>query len=293
MRGVRIAVALIVVLAAIAALRVTRVRSMDHFLASQRYEDIYYLPPTEWLVTMSLGYREALADLIWLRALVYFGDEIVHRGDVEHVFNYGDAIATLDPDFKRVYAWVGMAGLYRPTEIPVDEMRRAADFLERGVRRFPDDGELAWDLGATLSFEIAPHVEDPEERRELKRRGAEYMMTAARLGAGPAWLALTNASELERLGQTEQAARHLEEMYASVSDPDLRARIAGALEELRSAAYAEAFRRANAEAEEQRQRDFPYLDPTLHLLVGPRPPVDETALLENRFLEPDPALGED
>ena len=30
----------------------------------------------------SLGHREALAGLIWLRALVYFGDELQHRGEV-------------------------------------------------------------------------------------------------------------------------------------------------------------------------------------------------------------------
>ena len=66
------------------------------------------------------GWREALADLIWMRALVYYGDEIVHEGDVEFVFEYGDAIEALDPDLVSVYRWVGTAGIYRPQAITVE-----------------------------------------------------------------------------------------------------------------------------------------------------------------------------
>jgi len=56
---------------------------MDHYLSMQAYEDIYYLPPPKWLQVMSLGHRRAVADLIWLRALIYFGDEFVNRGAVK------------------------------------------------------------------------------------------------------------------------------------------------------------------------------------------------------------------
>ena len=40
-------------------------------------EDLLYLPPTDDLLRMSLGYREALADLIWIRAVVFAGSELV------------------------------------------------------------------------------------------------------------------------------------------------------------------------------------------------------------------------
>src|SRR5690606_22453033 len=106
----------------------------------------------------------------------------VHRGQVRHVFHYADAILALDPHFKRVYRWVGTTGMYRPAGVGVEEIRRSTEYLERAARLFPDDGKLAWDAGASLAFELAPHVEDPEEKERVRARGVEYMQTAARLG---------------------------------------------------------------------------------------------------------------
>ncbi|MFW6067479.1 MAG: hypothetical protein ACOC97_04015 [Myxococcota bacterium] len=286
-----IAVALVAVLlaAAVPGVRVLRARAMDHYLATQRYEDVYYLPPAEWLPVFSLGYDEALADLIWMRGLVYFGDELRHRGAVRHVFEYGDAIVTLDPQFKRVYRWASMAALYNPgTKLEPEEIERARAFLERGVQRFPDDGELAWEMGALLAYELAPRVEDPEEKRRIKREAAPYLMTAAREGAGPAWLALSNASELERLGRNEQAVRHLQEMYALVSDEATREEIRARIARLKSQAHAEAVAREIDRLEARRREELPYVPLDFYLLVGPRPVVDEAALLERNFVPGEP-----
>lgn len=240
------------------------------YLDGQRYEDVYYLPPRDTLSVFSLGYDAALADLIWMRALVYYGDELQHEGHVRFVFDYAEAIEQLDPGFRAVYSWVGTAGMYRPTEVERDDMERTIELMERGVERFPEDGELAWELGAALVFELAPHVDDPEEKNRVRSRGLPYLMRAARLGAAPEWASLTNASLLERVGRADQAASHLEEMYLSVSDPELRERLGNRIRELRERAEAEAFLAANRDLEQRRQRDYPYLPVGLYLLVGPR-----------------------
>jgi hypothetical protein len=243
--------------------------------ATQTYEDIYYLPPPAWLPAFSLGHREALADLIWMRALVYFGEEFRERGEVRHVFDYGEAMLSLDPDFRRVYRWIGMAGIYRPNAVSEADTRRAMSFLERGVARFPDDGELAWDLGAAQMYELAPRLAPSPEKDALKLQATEHMMTAARLGAGPAWLVLSNATQLQRLGEMEQAARHLEEMYSSVRDRDMRAQIATQIAAIRGRSEAEAFERANRQLDEAHRREYPYLPLGLYVLVrDPRPPRD-------------------
>ncbi len=254
-----------------------RWRAQQHFRDTQRYEDIYYVPPDAWLPVFSLGYDRALADLLWMRALVYFGDELVHRGQVRHVFDYANAILTLDPDFERVYRWAGTAGMYRPQATSLDDMYEAVDFLRRGVDRFPDDGDLAWDLGASLAFELVPLVDDPREKERLRAAGVEHMQTAALLGAGPDWLALTNATQLRRLGQTEQAIHHLEEMYGIVSDPDIKRQIELEIANLRGQAHADAMRETARELDERHRREFPYLPETLYLLIGPRPVVDPDA----------------
>jgi len=246
------------------ALRLSAVAQRD---ATETYEDIYYLPPPAWLPAFSLGHREALADLIWMRSLIYFGEEFRERGELRHVFEYGEAMLTLDPDFRRVYRWIGMAGIYHPTAATEADTRRSVSFLERGVARFPDDGELAWDLGATEMYEFAPMLHDGPEKDALKLQATEHMMTAARLGAGPAWLVLANATQLKRLGQLEQAARHLEEMYSTVRDPDMRSQIGTQIAAIRGRSEAEALERAMRELDQAHRRDYPYLSLGLYLLV--------------------------
>lgn len=274
----------LVALALVAGTRAVRVRTMDHLVGSRTYEDVYYVPPPAWLPVLSLGFDEALADLIWVRTLLYFGDELQHRGDVEHAFDYADAILALDPDFRRVYRWVGMAAMYRPVEVTEDDIRRGIAYLERGARRFPMDGKLAWDLGASLVYELGSRLPPGDEKDRLKREGLEHMQAAARLGAGPPWLVLANASQLERLGQREQAIRHLVEMYDAVQDDDTRAEIATRLEALRADAAARALRATLRSLEDARQRDFPYAPAGLYLLLGDRPPVDAAGALRRRFV---------
>ena len=273
---IKVAAVLSILVAALVVLasttRTLRARAVHHFAATQTYEDVYYLPPARWLPVLSLGWDEALASVVWLRALVYFGEELNQRGRARYVFDYADAILTLDPFFLRAYRWVGTTGMYRPAEagVSVDDIRQATSYLERATNLFPDDGKLAWETGASLAYELAPLIEDVSERERIRGRGIEYMMTAARLGAAPEWQVFTNATQLRRLGQTDRAIRHLEEMYDLVDDSATRAQIELELQRLRSAAEAEALREAHEQLERQRLRDFPYLQPTLYLLVGPR-----------------------
>lgn len=269
-----------------AAMRVCRVSAMRHYMATQLYEDVYYLPPTGWLPVFSLGYKEATTDLLWLRSLVYFGTELTHQGEVKYLFNYVDGMLSLDPHFRQVYRWVGNAALYRTGTITSKDAMRAIAYLEKGVKLFPDDGELAWDLGATLAYELPPLLADPKDKEAAKARGVPYLETAARLGAGPSWLALSNATQLRRLGQVEQAVRHLEEIYATVHDPQTRQSIRDQIARYRDEAYAEAFYHAHHEFEAQRKSNYPYLNPALFMLVGPKQSLNGNELLLANFDRP-------
>jgi hypothetical protein len=274
---------LVVLVTAPAVMSTSRRNGQAHYLRTQRYEDGYYLPPPAWLQIFSIGHREALAGMIWLKGLVYFGDELGHRGEVANLFHYADAMLALDANFKRVYAWVATCAIYRTGTVEVKDVRRAIAYLEQGVRRFPDDGELAWSLGATYLYELIPMLETDEERQEARRLGVEHIMAASRLGAGPAWLALSTVSELGKLGQTDRQLAHLQEVYAQVSDPDVKKSIEERIAELRDASYLEALRRTHEQVESARRRDFPYVDFDLFLLVGSRPPFDGRALMLRKF----------
>jgi hypothetical protein len=260
-----------------------RTLAQRHYAATQTYEDVYYLPPDEALLIASLGYRGALADLIWMKALIYYGEELSHRGDVKNLYRYGDAMLALDPDWKRVYRWIASSALYRTGTVTVADARAAIRYLEVATRRFPDDGELAWDLGANYAYELAPMLEADRDRAAARQKGLEYLEAAALRNAGPPWLVLQTSRQLQALGRNEQAIRHLEDVYATTSDPQVRTQIEQQLTLLRSATYAEALKRTNEELEAARVKAFPYLDTTLYLMVGPRPPFGGDAWLARGF----------
>jgi len=188
--------------------REVRLRAFSQHQAGQRYEDLYYLPAHDWLPVLSLGYRQALADLIWCRSLVYFGEDIGQSGKVKYVFEYTDAILALDPDFRPAYRWISTAAIYRPVALDIEQGLRAADYLKRALARWPDDWELHWDYGSLLRFELAPLETNPARKRQLLERAAPHIRAAALHGAGPPWLALNSVELLNKLGHLEQAIRH-------------------------------------------------------------------------------------
>lgn len=252
-----------------------RGRASAEFHARQTYEDVYYLPSPAALQVLSLGYRRALADLIWMRAQIYVGDELAERGGADHIFHYTEAMLAVDPDFRRVYRWIGVTGVYRSRDSTVAEVERAIAIMERGIERFPDDPKLVWDLGATIAFDLVPRMEPSEERAEYERRGAELLQEAARRGEGPPWLVFSTIAQLSRLGENQRAIEHLQEMYLLADDPTLRAQIEAELWERQAdidgVAYIELMRAIEAERSEL----YPFVPPDFYPLLRPIRDLDE------------------
>ncbi|HEY6879854.1 MAG TPA: hypothetical protein VI299_17620 [Polyangiales bacterium] len=277
MRSVHRSRSIFVALACVALcypLRALRLQAVDAYRGALHYEDVYYLPSPSTLAVLSLGFHAALADLLWCKSLVYFGEEVLHRGEVQYVFQYTDAVLALDPDFQRPYSWIATAALYRPAKVTIDDGMRAAAYLERAVKRWPKDGELRWDYGSLLRFELAPLEKDPVKKRRLLELAAPQLELATRLGAGPPWLALNSAELLNKLGRSEQAIRQLEEMRAATRDPDLQREIDNKLQQLQVRTYVEAMRTAEGQFEREHAHSYPYLSDGLFFWVGSRPAND-------------------
>ncbi len=253
------------------AARTLRLQAFAAHQDAERHEDVYYLPPPDWLPTMSFGYTSALADLLWCRSLVYFGEELAHRSPAKNVLRYTDAILALDPTLRAAYRWAATGIGYRLVPPTVEEVTQASEYLKRAVERWPNDGELRWDLASYLRFELGPRLsDDPARKERVLAEAVPHMHAAVLKGAGPPWLALNNATLLSKLGQKEHAIRQLEEVYPTLNDEAVRAQIRQRLAQLRSDSYAEAVQVAAEQFEEERQANFPYLDGDLFLLVGPK-----------------------
>jgi len=253
-------------------IRYSRAAAFEHHAASQSSEDVYYLPADEHILRgLTLGYYEVAADLLWMRALLYYAENLSERGTATCAVDYAEALASLDPGFAQIYHWAGMVPFYISSVSEQEARVRCVEFMVRGTEQLPNDGQLAWDTASTILYELLPPFEGTEAERERWRaRAGELTTRAVRLGAGPPWLAVENAALLTELGETDRAARVLEQRMALTHDMEVRADLLLRLQRLRAGADAALFEAELRRFEEARLGQFPYLTLDEYVLVGSR-----------------------
>jgi hypothetical protein len=228
--------------------------------------DGMYLPPTSLLRYTTLGHRELAADLVWIKSIIYYGEQISKRGQFRDLERHIDTVIALDPRFHTIYKWAGTVTMYRAGKIPQSAVRSSIRYLERGVEQFPRDWELSFMLGCDYLFEL--RSDDPAAIQRNRSLGATYVERAALIGGGPPWLATLAATMRTRAGQSEAAVRYLEQAYLVTEDAQVREQIEGKLTALRGDVSELA---SAAQTFDQRwQSELPYVPSDLFLLLGGR-----------------------
>ncbi len=182
--------------------------------------DIYYLPSSNTLRVLSLGHREALADLVWLEAVLFFGDKVTGDKRYEFLWRYLDTTMDLDPYHRHVYLWAGAVAMYNLNRIDNEAVFRSIHYLERGHRRFPKDWRILFSLASNYLHELK--TKDPKQESKWRRIGADYLWKAANIGGGPAYLHSLAAKVWSEQGRWEVAYRRLQAVYLSTDDPEIR-----------------------------------------------------------------------
>ena len=240
--------------------------------AHRRVLDTAEIPTLNVARVASLGHVEWLADVLWINALLYYGDSIRARNPGRYIDRYTSVMLGLDPKFRQAYLWAAVALVLRTGDVPIDDVRRAAGYLEQGLRHFPGDGELHLQRGSTLAFELAPLLpRGSDERRAARREAAEHFRKATALGEGPDWLALTAATLLTEAGRPDAAIESLRDGLVRAEAAWVRTRIEERLAELlRTHPQGEHGLVGIQQLEVSRNREYPYLPTPLYLFVGPR-----------------------
>ena len=221
--------------------------------ATQRFgtlqeEDIQLLPAPAALPMLSLGYRKALADVLWVMTLVYFGDQVAVRGRMKYLSARTDAILALDPKFRDVYPWIGVVAVYNTGGITLSDVETSNRYLERGMRVFPRDGELVYLLAFNYAIEMPPFVRDREQKKRWKRHAAELFARAARLPGAPADAALMAAEMTSRTSDRTIVIARLRSLLATATEDRIRDQLVARLAQVTSEAEAERRRRRPARA---------------------------------------------
>lgn len=121
----------------------------------------------------ALGFRNFLADLLWLEAVQVSGTARMSRGDYDRLFTLLNAVANYDPRFEIPYIMGGLILGNSPAH-----GREALSILERGLARYPERWLFHYYIGYTYYFSLGNPVD-----------GGRSMMDAARLPGSPRYLA--------------------------------------------------------------------------------------------------------
>jgi hypothetical protein len=235
--------------------------------------DAYPLPPPDETVVLSLGYRAALADVLWAHVLVSQGLHLGERRRFDNLTRFIDTINALDPTFREPYRLTDALVTLQTGKTSRTELQRAREIMERGVAARPLDGELWLLLGQFVAF-IAPagYLTDEAEKKQWREEGARFLAHAAELSGDDssiAWQALGGTGILSRAGERDAAIRFLLRTRSVTDDEELREKLQTQLDALLGEEQAEAMRRQEAAFNRLWRDDLPFIDKTAVLVLGP------------------------
>lgn len=159
-----------------------------------------------------MGHRTLAADVVWVRALLYFADSLDHPSEVKRQWQRAslEAITLLDPGWRTPYFYGG--SFLRL----LGDMDGSDLILKRGMAWLPGDAYFPFAVGMNAYL----YREDPET-------AARYVAFAAEVPGAPDWYRSAAAGLLEGHGQRRAALRYLDEQLALADRP-------AAIEALRS-----------------------------------------------------------
>ncbi len=282
MTGRRVAI----VGAAIALLTATG--AAHHVTAGKRAafppeDDVVYLPRTDALRVGAVGHRELVADLLFLRAILYFSTQLTGARNYEWLDRHLDVITELDPHFHAPYIFGTRATVYNGLTITNEMVMSSTHFAEQGLKAFPNDWELAFTEGCNWLFEMKTN--DPKEKEAWRRKGGALIRRASLVGGGPVWLSSLAARIMTEEGEADGAIRYLEEQYLAAQDDKTRQELHNLLLAKR-AANVDRLTRARDEFNAAWQRTLPYATADLFVLTGeaPSPRLDLPFLTTDEVL---------
>ena len=162
-----------------------------------------YVPPnpTMWIQSgavaskLALGYRNLVADVYWMRAVVYYGgkrrlsaESPGPSANFEQLYPLLDLVTTLDPHFRVAYRF---GAIFLTEAYPSGPGRPdlAISLLQRGVDRDAGRWEYMQDIGFVHYWWLQDYG-----------KAAEWFSRAGQQPGAPAWLAPLAATTLAQGG---------------------------------------------------------------------------------------------
>jgi hypothetical protein len=209
--------------------------------------ELMYFPSGRFMSAVTVGYDNLAADLVWLRAIQYYGEHRVTDLKFEYLGHILDILTTLDSRFVDGYTFGSLL-----LADDAKEPGRALDLLDKGMRNNPDDWRIPFTKGfvyyvflrdffkAGKYFEVSSRIEGAPD---MAARFASFSFQRGgdRMTAVNLWTELYHRSnnELEKL----TALRYIKELYIEMLEEKVEefreefGRYPGRLKELKEAGF--------------------------------------------------------
>ena len=152
----------------------------------------------------ALGFDSLVADLYWIRAVVYYGRQRLsdeRRNNYDLLYPLLNLVTTLDPGFSVAYRF-GAIFLCEAAPGGPGRPDQAIALLERGASYSPQRWEYLHDLGFVHAF----------GRRDYQQAAASFQR-ASEISGAPPWLKSTAASMAVRGGDRAVARQLWQQLY--------------------------------------------------------------------------------
>lgn len=258
-------VALAIAAVSFGGARLARVAAKTEAERTTREEP--FAPSPDAAPFLSLGFREAAADVLFIRLRTYFGGD---NDTAQGVAQLAEAVAATDPQFQRIYEYGAHAMMLSPGTDQAIYMR-AIKLLESGMKRFPDDWRIPLLAGQIYTQDLV--TDDAAQRRAWDERGTLLVESASRKPGAPPnageWVAVMRT----KLGEHERAVSGLRELILMTSDPKQRQRLIdrlAKLEEQDADSVGAELLAARKDLEDRWHAERPLIPLTYYILLGAR-----------------------
>ena len=177
-----------------------------HRTAVARAEQLAYLPKGEYLKLAVLGYRQVIADLIWLQAVQHIGAKRDSQRGYAWTYHAVDVLTDLDPTFIPPYQATGLF-----LGVLVGRHEEGLAILTKGIRHNPSSWQLPFLAGYVSYYELCNPV-----------ASGEYFRIAASIPGAPAYLPKLAARMTVESGDPTAALEFLDRFSRSVTDERVR-----------------------------------------------------------------------
>lgn len=201
-------------------------RSFEAAYPRRDLEQLLYLPSGRHTKALTLGFSNLAADVLWIKAIGYFGGHALTDREYPWLHHILDQITTIDPSFSYPYLFGGIT-----LSVERESSDEAIALLAKGMSRYPGD----WRYPFYIGFSYFYNINDPD-------RAALFMRYAASLPGSPEYLPHLAASLLAESGRLEAAIRFLETMAEGTREEWAREKIRHKIKELRAGRLPEALK---------------------------------------------------